>query len=91
MISPYIVFYEYIYLMQAFINKEYKSADLKCLNFVLKYIQAISLANISTIDGCQISHQVYKAEASKIPNNATNYIHWPLETSSHQILYQLRL
>ena len=49
-----------IYLMQAFINNKYKSADLKCLDFVWKYIQAVSLADISTVDGRQISYQAFE-------------------------------
>ena len=37
-------------LMQSFVNNGYKSADLKYLNFVQKYISAASLANISTVN-----------------------------------------
>lgn len=48
--------------MQAFVGNRYKSSGLKCLNIVQKSIQAISLANITTVDSHRISHQAFKAQ-----------------------------
>ena len=45
-----------IYIMQAFVDKGFKNADLKALNFVRKFIQAVTLADIATIGGHCISH-----------------------------------
>lgn len=53
-----------VYLIQAFVNNRCKSPDLKYLNFVREYIQAVPSVNISTVDGRQISHQAYKAQTS---------------------------
>jgi len=53
--------------MQAFVDNGFKGADLKSLNFVQKYIKAISLislANIDTVDGHCVSHQVFEALSS---------------------------
>ena len=40
-----------VYIMQAFVDKGFKNSELKALNFVRKFIQAITLADITTIDG----------------------------------------
>ena len=45
-----------VYIMQAFVDKGFKNADLKALNFVQKFIQAVTLADIATTDGHRISH-----------------------------------
>ena len=50
-----------VYIMHAFVNKGFKNADLKALNFVRKFIQAVTLADIATTDGHRISHQSYDA------------------------------
>ena len=48
-------------IMQAFVNKGFKNADLKALNFVRKFIQAVSVTDIATTDGHRISHRSYDA------------------------------
>jgi len=53
--------------MQAFVDNGFKGADLKSLNFVQKYIKAISLislANIDTVDGHCVLRQVFEALSS---------------------------
>ena len=39
------------YLMKTFIDGGFRNADLKALNFVRKFLQAVTLADISTADG----------------------------------------
>ena len=51
--------------MQSFVNNGFKNADLKALIFVRKFIQAVTLADITTIDGNYISHQSIEAVESK--------------------------
>ena len=53
-----------VYLMQAFVDSGFRGVDLKCLNFVCKYIQATTLADIASVDGHMISHQSFQAQAS---------------------------
>ena len=60
--------------MQAFVDAGFRGADLKCLNFVWKYIEAIFLADIASIDGHRISHQAFEALAS---NGLCNGTLWP--------------
>ena len=60
--------------MQAFIDSGFRGADLKYLNIVRKYVQAISLADIATIDGHRISH---KASESLASNGLCNNTDWP--------------
>ena len=50
-----------VYIMQAFVDKGFKNADLKALNFVRKFIQAVTLADIATTDSHRISHRSYDA------------------------------
>ena len=50
-----------VYLMQAFVDSGFKNADTKALNFVRKFIQAVTLANIATTVGSRISNQSYDA------------------------------
>ena len=45
-----------VYLMQAFVDQGFKNSELKALNFVRKFIQAVTLADIATADGKRISH-----------------------------------
>ena len=52
-----------MYLMQSFVDIRDNSSDLKCLNFVQKYIQNDPLADIFTVDGHRISHQKFGAQA----------------------------
>ena len=54
-----------VYIIQAFVNNGFKNADLKALNFVRKFIQAVTLADIATVDGHRISHWSYDAVESK--------------------------
>ena len=49
--------------MHAFVDSGFRGADLKCLYFVCKYIQAVSPADIATIDGHRISPQAFEAQA----------------------------
>ena len=43
------------YLMIVFVKGGFRNADLKALNFVRKFLQAVTLADISTADGTRIS------------------------------------
>lgn len=52
-----------VYPMQLFVDKGYKSLDIKCFNFVWKHIQAVTLAGIATVDGNRISHQFFEGQA----------------------------
>ena len=45
------------YLMMAFVKGDFRNADLKVLNYVRKFLKAITLADISTADGSRISFQ----------------------------------
>lgn len=63
-----------VYIMQAFVNKGFKNADLKALNFVRKFIQAVSLTDIATTDGHRISHRSYDAIES---NGLRKELRWP--------------
>ena len=60
--------------MQAFVDYGYKEEDLKQLNFVRKYIRAVSLADITTIDGHRVTHQAFQARSS---NGLRDNIIWP--------------
>lgn len=52
------------YLMQAFVSNGFKNTDLKSLNFVRKFIQAVTLPDIATTDGNCIFHQSYNTVKS---------------------------
>ena len=43
------------YLMLAFVEGGFRNADSKALNFVRKFLQAVTLADIATADGTRIS------------------------------------
>ena len=60
--------------MQALVDSSFRAADLKCLNYVRKYIQAVTLADIAKIDGHRISHHLFKAHAS---NGLCDSTDWP--------------
>ena len=47
------------YLMIGIVGGGFRNADLKALNFIRKFLQAVTLANISTADGIRISIQAY--------------------------------
>ena len=44
-----------VYLMEFFVKGGFRNTDLKSLNFVRKYLQAVTLADIATSDGRHIS------------------------------------
>mmetsp|Transcript_38952 Transcript_38952/g.43615 ORF Transcript_38952/g.43615 Transcript_38952/m.43615 type:complete len:105 (+) Transcript_38952:100-414(+) len=62
------------YLMQAFIAGGFRNAELKSLNLVRKFIQAVTLADIATVDGKCIAYQSYKEVES---NGLLKDILWP--------------
>ena len=45
------------YLMRAFVADSFRNAELKSLNFVRKFLQAVTLADIATADKKRISFQ----------------------------------
>ena len=45
-----------IYFIQAFVDNGFRNSDLKSINFVRKFIQAVTLADIVTTDCNRISH-----------------------------------
>ena len=53
-----------VYLMKAFVDGGFRNTDLKSLNFVRKYIQAVTLADIVIADGSRISYQAYEGTES---------------------------
>ena len=63
-----------VYIMQAFVDNGFKNADLKALNFVQKFNRAVTLADITTVDGHRISHQSYNAIKS---NGLRKELRWP--------------
>ena len=63
-----------VYLLQAFINNGYKGEDLKQLNFFRKYICAVSLADVTTVDKHKVMYQAFEAHSS---NGLCNDIIWP--------------
>ena len=50
---------KYKYLMKAFVDWDFRNAELKAFNFVRKFLQSFTLADISTADGKRISFQTY--------------------------------
>ena len=50
--------------MQAFDDSGFRRAYLKCLILFCKYIQAVTLAGIATVDVHRISHHSFEAHAS---------------------------
>ena len=63
-----------VLLMQLFVDSGFRGADLKSLNFTLKYLEAISLADIATVDGHRITQQAFEAIAS---NGLRGNTQWP--------------
>ena len=61
-----------VFLIQAFVDTEFRGVDLKSLNFGRKYIHAVSLADIASIDGHRISHQAFEAIANNGLRNDTD-------------------
>ena len=90
-----------VFLMQSFVDSGFKGADLKSLNFTRKFLEAITLADIATVDGRRITQQAFQAIAS---NGLRAEINWPkavpgltttaimlLNESYYQVLYHLWL
>ena len=63
-----------VFLMQAFVDSRFRGADLKILNFTRKLLEAITLADIATVDGRMITKQAFEAIASNGMRGETN---WP--------------
>ena len=49
-----------VYLMEAFVKGGFRSANLKALNYVLKFLQVVALLDIATADGRYIAHHSYQ-------------------------------
>ena len=47
------------YLIMAFVKEGFRNADLKALNYVRKFLKAITLADIARADGSRISFQSF--------------------------------
>ena len=47
------------YLMMTFVKGGFRNADLKALNYIRKFLKAITLADIATADGSRITFQSY--------------------------------
>ena len=60
--------------MQAFIAGDFRNAELKSLNFVRKYIQAVILTDIATADRNRISYQSNEGIES---NGLRKVLRWP--------------
>ena len=52
-----------MFLTQSFVDSGFRGADLKSLNFTRKFLEAISLADVATVDGCRITQQAFTASA----------------------------
>ena len=64
----------YLMVMESFVEGGFRNADLKSLNFVRKYLQAVTLADIATSDGWRISYHSYKGLEG---NNLRKDLVWP--------------
>lgn len=53
-----------VYIMKSFVNNSFKNTDLKALNVVCKLTQAVTLADITTVNGNRVSHHFFKAVES---------------------------
>ena len=60
--------------MKAFVDGGFRNAGLKALNFVRKFLQAVTLADISTANDKRISFQAY---ASVVINGLRKDLLWP--------------
>ena len=50
-----------VYIMYPFVDNSFKNTDLKALNFMRKFIQAVTLADITRVNGNHSSHQLFEA------------------------------
>ena len=48
------------YLMEAFVKDGFRNADVKALNFVQKFLQAVTLSDIANVDGRRIAYHSYE-------------------------------
>ena len=71
-----------VYLMQAFVDGGFQNGDLKSLNFVRKFLKAVTLADIATADGCRISHHSYEGMES---NGLRKDLIWPKVPTKEKI------
>lgn len=60
--------------MHAFVDGGFRNAELKALKFVRKFLQAVTLADIATVDGNCISFQAYARVES---NGLRMELLWP--------------
>ena len=70
------------YLMKAFVEGGFRNADLKSLNFVRKFIQAVTLVDIAIADGSRISFQSYEEIES---NGLRKDLNWPKVPTREQM------
>ena len=60
--------------MKAFVDGGFRNTELKALKFVRKFLQSVTLADISTADGKHISLQTY---AGVVSNGLRKDLLWP--------------
>ena len=53
-----------VYIMQTFVDNGFKGVNLKAVNVVHKFLKAVSLADIVTVNGNRIYQQAFEATAS---------------------------
>ena len=70
------------YLMEAFVNGGFRNANFKALNFVWKYLQAVTLSDIATANGRHISHYSYEGLEG---NGLRKDLVWPKVPTKDQI------
>ena len=64
---------QFINLMQSFVDSGFRGADLKSLNFTREKLEAITLADIATVDGRRITQQAFKAITGNGLRGATTF------------------
>ena len=62
-----------VFLMQSFVDSGFRGADLKSLNFTRKNLEAITLADIATVDGRRITQQAFEAITGNGLRGATTF------------------
>jgi len=62
------------FLMKCFMESGYSGADIKKLNYVRKYLKAITLSDITTSAGRKLSYESYLCECG---NGLRNDFEWP--------------
>ena len=60
--------------MEYFVNEGYCGKDLTQLNYVRKYLRAVTLADITTVDGNKIAHLAFDCKEG---NGLREDIEWP--------------